>query len=88
VTGDPKRLDLLAEIISTRAIDDAGSIVLPKDLADFGRLADDRATSVSQLLAEGREKAERVERLVCALYGLPDELTEAVVEHAIARATR
>lgn len=88
VTGELERLDLLAEIISTRAIDDVGSIVLPKNLVELGRLTEDRATSVSQLLAEGREKVERVERLVCALYGLPDELTEAVVEHAIARATR
>ncbi len=88
VTGDPDRLDLLAEIIGASAADDVGSILLPKDLVALVQLADDRATIVSKLLAEGREKVERVERLVCALYGLPDELTEAVVEHAIARATR
>jgi hypothetical protein len=29
-----------------------------------------------------------VVRLVCALYGLADELTDAVVEHAVARARR
>ena len=67
---------------------DVGSIVLPKDLEVFARLAEERATVVSKLLAEGREKVERVERLVCALYGLPDELTEDVVQHAIARAAR
>jgi len=88
VTGDPARLDLLAEIIGTCAADDVGSILLPKDVVALVRLADERATSVSQLLAEGREKVERVERLVCALYGLPDELTEAVVQHAIERAAR
>jgi hypothetical protein len=88
VIGDADRLDMLAEIIGTSAADDVGSILLPKDLVALVQLADDRATSVSKLLAEGREKVERVERLVCALYGLPDELTEAVVEHAIARATR
>lgn len=88
MTGDPERLDLLAEIIGTSAMDDVGSILLPKDLGAFASLADDRATIVSQLLAEGREKVERVERLVCALYGLSDELTEAVVQHAVERAAR
>lgn len=88
VTGEPERLGLLAEIISTRAIDDVGSLLLPKDLDAFSELARDRAKTVSQLLAEGREQVECVERLVCALYGLSDELTQAVVEHAIARATR
>ena len=88
VTGDPRRLDLLAEIIGTSAIDDVGSIVLPKDLTVFAGLADAWATIVSQLLAEGRLKVERVERLVCALYDLPEDLTEAVVQHAVERAAR
>lgn len=29
---------------------------------------------------------EKVERLVCALYGLPGELTDEVAAHAVARA--
>ena len=81
-------IDLLMEIIGTSAADDVGSILLPKDPAAFERLADDRAETVAELLAEGRAKVERVERLVCALYGLPDELTDAVVQHAIERAAR
>jgi hypothetical protein len=28
---------------------------------------------------------ERVERLVCALYDVPDDLTEQVVAHAVRR---
>jgi hypothetical protein len=86
--GNPERLDPLTEILGAGPGDDVSSIVLPKDLAVFARLAEERAATASQLLAEGREKVEQVERLVCALYGLPDELTEAVVQHAIERAAR
>jgi len=88
VIGDPARLDLLAEIVGARTVDDVGSILLPKDLDSFEHLSQQRARAVSELLAEGREKVERVERLVCALYDLPDELTEAVVQHAVERAAR
>jgi len=38
------------------------------------------------LLGEGRRLVEEIERLVCALYDLPAELTDAVVAHAVARA--
>jgi len=38
--------------------------------------------------ALGKAKVEQVERLVCGLYGLDDELTDAVVEHAVTRARR
>jgi len=86
--GAQERLDLLTEIIGTSAADDVGSLLLPKDLAAFAALADDRAATVRRLLAEGRDKVELVERLVCSLYGLPDDLTEAVVEHAVERAAR
>ena len=41
---------------------------------------------VHDLLAGGRRLVEEVERLVCALYDLSDELTEKVVAHAVARA--
>lgn len=37
-------------------------------------------------LSDGRALVESVERLVCRLYGLPRELEDAVVDHAIARA--
>ncbi len=88
VTGDSERIDLLAEMIGASAADDVGSIILPKDLAAFVRLAEERTTTCSKLLTEGREKVEQVERLVCALYGLSDELTDAVVQHAVERAAR
>ena len=86
ITGEPDRLDLLEEILVGTAADDPGSILLPKDLEAFERRCADLARRVQSLLDEGREKVEQVERLVCALYDLSPELTEAVVEHAVARA--
>ncbi|MGH9319898.1 MAG: hypothetical protein ACRD3V_08400, partial [Vicinamibacteria bacterium] len=88
VTGEAERLELLAEILGARSTDDVASVLLPKDLGEFSQLAKKRAKTVIDLLAEGRVKVEQVERLVCALYGLPDDLTDAVVEHAVARAAR
>jgi len=44
------------------------------------------AAEVSALLADGRRLVEQVERLVCGLYDLPAELTDAVIEHAVKRA--
>jgi hypothetical protein len=88
VVGPALRIDLLVEIIGNRSADDVLSIVLPKDLARFEAKISKTLAEVERLLAEGREKVERVERLVCALYGLSDELTEAVVAHAVERAGR
>ena len=86
VVGDPARLDLLVEVVGGRTVDDVSALLLPRDLGAFERRAEDRRHDVAELLREGREKVERVERLVCALYGLTDELTAAVVEHAVKRA--
>src|SRR5204863_2445403 len=41
----------------------------------FGATEDE----VNELLREGRRLVEEVERLVCALYAVPDDLTEEVV---------
>ena len=86
VTGDPRRLDLLQELIGARAPDDLQGLLLPRDLDGLELLASDRKTLVEDLLAEGRRLVEEVERLVCALYDVPDELADEVVAHAIARA--
>ena len=88
VVGNPTRLDLLAEMVGERHVDDVAGVLLPKDLAAFGAHERDQIQTVTKLLAAGREKVERVERLVCALYAVPADLTEAVVDHAIERATR
>lgn len=87
IVGDRARLDLLLELVGARS-DDVSSLLLPKDLAAFDAMAGDRVSVVSSLLQEGREKVERVERLVCALYGVPDDLTDDVVQHAVDRAAR
>ncbi|MGH3093283.1 MAG: hypothetical protein ACRDOG_13285, partial [Gaiellaceae bacterium] len=88
VEGPPGRLDLLAEVLGDRSPDDLAGVLLPKDLAAFeGRVAE-RAKVVGGLLADGRRLVEDVERLVCALYEVPDELTDEVVAHAVRRAGR
>ena len=88
IAGEGRRLDLLQEIVGTRTADDAVKLLLPKDMDGFDGAAAALTAEVRSLLTEGREKVERVERLVCALYGLDADLTDAVVEHAVARAKR
>lgn len=41
---------------------------------------------VAALLSEGRILVGVAERLVCALYGIPSDLSDEVVAHAVARA--
>ena len=84
--GDPARLDLLAEMVGGKQLDDVAELELPKDLGELEQLAEERTTLVAALLGEGRRLVEEIERLVCALYDLPAELTDAVVAHAVARA--
>lgn len=86
VSGDAETLDLLEHVLSGSADGDVGETLLPSDLAAFRTLADERRRAVVDLLADGRRLVEEVERLVCALYDVPDELTEAVIAHAVSRA--
>jgi hypothetical protein len=51
-------------------------------------LAGERLAEIGRLLDKGRDLVARAERLVCRLYGLPLELEEEVVAHAIERAAR
>jgi hypothetical protein len=88
VTGPAALLDLLERVVGERADENFGETLLPKDEAAFAALADARRAEVERLLREGRAKVEQVERLVCALYGVTDDLTEEVVAHAVARAER
>ena len=64
------------------------SVLLPRDLKAFEKRMGERTKLVAGLLAEGRHMVEEVERLVCALYDVPDALTEEVVAHAVVRAGR
>jgi hypothetical protein len=88
VTGDPARLDLLEAILGGKARVGVLELVLPRDLAAFGKRVEARAALVAGLLADGRRLVEEVERLVCDLYGLPTDVIDEVVEHAVQRAVR
>jgi len=86
VTGAQRSLDLVELLVPDAGVEDVGTLLLPKDLDTFEQLAAERQDEIAGLLAEGRELVERVERLVCALYDVPDELTDEVVAHAAERA--
>jgi hypothetical protein len=88
VEGDPTRIDVLEIALAGKRTDDLGEVLLPVDLKSFEKEIAARAKLVSSLLSEGRDLVEKVERLVCALYGVPDKLTDEVVEHAVQRAVR
>ncbi|HEX6701579.1 MAG TPA: hypothetical protein VF101_12705 [Gaiellaceae bacterium] len=86
VRGDPARLDILEQVLGARTDERVAENALPKDLVRFRELADQRRVLVDNLLAEGRRLVEEVERLVCALYDVPPDLTDEVVAHAVKRA--
>lgn len=88
VTALKARLDLLEEVLGGRPTDSLLGTLLPLDVDAFERLVRDRSDLVSKLLAEGRRLVEEVERLVCSLYDVPDDLANEVVQHAIDRSVR
>jgi hypothetical protein len=61
-------------------------MTLPVSLDAFAARVGARQREVDDLLLTGRALVEVVERLVCGLYGLPDPLTELVVQSAVSRA--
>jgi len=87
IVGDRARLDLLERILDGKADELVADTRLPKDAAAFAEQIEERRKVVQRLLEEGRELVERVERLVCAIYDVPDDLTEQVVSHAIGRSS-
>lgn len=86
VSGDSGRLDLLEDVLGPRAPDDLSAVLLPRHAQAFQRLVREREDVVRELLAEGRRLVEEVERLVCALYDVPEDLADEVVAHAVRRA--
>jgi hypothetical protein len=88
ISGNSRRLALLELILGGKADVRVEETLLPKDLAAFESLVEGRRTAVQTLLDEGRELVERVERLVCALYDVPDDLTERIIDHAVRRSAR
>ena len=85
--GPPARVELIGQLAGV-PVDDVRGLLLPSDLAVLEEAEADAVTRATALLLEGRKLVEEVERLVCALYDVPADLTEAVVEHAVARAAR
>jgi hypothetical protein len=87
IRGDDRRIALLEVLLVGKADERVEDTLLPKDLAAFAQQVEARRQAVSEFLAEGRNLVERVERLVCALYDVPDDLTEQVVAHAVRRSS-
>ena len=66
--------------------EDLLSARMPASLGAFSEEIARRHGEIDDLLTVGRELVEIVERFVCALYGVPDALTDLVVESAVTRA--
>lgn len=84
IAGPVPLMDVLEATLP--AVEDPLLAPVPIDPADVDRLLAARRREVGELLAEGRKIVERIERLVCSLYGLPDDLTDEVVASAVSRA--
>jgi Eco57I restriction-modification methylase/N-6 DNA Methylase len=87
--GPSEKLMLLSEVLvgATQLMPkDLLSLELPRDVVAFRAEVEAATAEVARLLAEGNVLVEAAERLVCALYGVPAELEDEVVAHAIARA--
>ena len=87
LSGNEAAVEFVEHLLAGRADERLPELLVPKDLDAFGRRVAERARGVEALLAEGRDLVERVERLVCAVYDVPDDLTEQVVAHAVRRAS-
>ncbi len=88
VEGPHDRLALLLDVLGAARLmpDDLLSVRMPASLGALAEEAARRQDEIDELLAVGRQLVEAVERLVCALYGLPEALTELVIESAVTRA--
>jgi hypothetical protein len=87
IAGNAARLALLELVLGGKVDERVEDTLLPKDVAAFEQLVAERRRTFQALLDEGRELVERVERLVCMLYDVPDDLAERVVAHAVRRAS-
>lgn len=87
VEGPPERLALLADLLGSARLlpEDLRTARMPVSLDDFTAEVARRQADIDRRLDEGRRLVEAIERLVCALYGLPDPLTELVVASAVTR---
>lgn len=89
VEGEADRLALLNSAIAAvkkPMPDDLLQQVLPKDMDAYRELVAADTERLSRGLVAGRKMVEMVERLVCTLYAVPEDLTEEIIVHAIKRA--
>jgi hypothetical protein len=89
VSGPADRLALVDLAVAGRnqlLEADLLDLLLPADLDAFASQIAQTTAEVDLLMRHGRLLVEAAERLVCALYGLPFDLEDAVVDHALARA--
>jgi hypothetical protein len=89
VDGPASKLMLLGELLADKAKlmpADLLKAEVPLDVEAFKEAVEEAQGEVGNLIARGRTLVEAAERLVCALYGVPPELEEEVVAHAVARA--
>lgn len=90
IMGPTDKLMLLSEIasgIGRLMPNDLLKIELPRDVPAFRTEVESTREKVAALISAGRILVEIAERLVCALYGVPSDLTDEVVAHAVARAS-
>lgn len=86
--GPIDKVMLLSEVLSglgRLTSPDLLKVELPRDIDGFRERVESASADVVALLAEGRILVEAAERLVCAIYGVPPDLTDEVVAHAVAR---
>ena len=89
VDGPAEKLMLLAELLADTANLQPADLLaaeVPRDIEAFRAEVESAGGEVGRLLGDGRVLVEGAERLVCALYAIPLDLTDEVVAHAIARA--
>lgn len=89
VDGPAEKLMLLAELLADTAKLQPADLLateVPRDIEAFRAGVESAGEEVGRLLGDGRVLVEGVERLVCALYAIPLDLTDEVVAHATTRA--
>jgi hypothetical protein len=89
VDGPEAKLMVLAELVGdeTRLMPaELLALAVPRSVDHFHSAVESALAEVGRLIADGRVLVEVAERLVCALYGVPSDLEDEVVAHAVARA--
>jgi len=89
VNGPAERLALVETAVAGETqllAEGLSGLLMPRDAAAFASVVAERTATVDRLMRAGRTLVEAAERLVCALYSVPSDLEDAVVEHACQRA--